>query len=57
MSKLQELIKELCPDGVEFKKLEEVCELSRGKVYSKTYINNNIGIILYILLKLLIMVN
>lgn len=43
MSKLQELIKELCPDGVEFKKLEEVCELSRGKVYSKTYINNNIG--------------
>lgn len=43
MSKLQELIKELCPDGVEFRKLGEVCELSRGKVYSKTYINNNIG--------------
>lgn len=43
MSKLQELIKKLCPDGVEFRKLGEVCELSRGKVYSKTYINNNIG--------------
>lgn len=43
MNKLQGLIKELCPDGVEFRKLGEVCELSRGKVYSKTYINNNIG--------------
>lgn len=43
MSKLQDLIKELCPDGVEFRKLGEVCELSRGKVYSKTYINDNIG--------------
>lgn len=31
MSKLQELIKELCPDGVEFKKLEEVCEIFSGK--------------------------
>ena len=26
MSKLQELIKKLCPDGVEFRKLGEVCE-------------------------------
>lgn len=31
MSKLQELIKKLCPDGVEFKKLEEVCEIFSGK--------------------------
>lgn len=31
MSKLQELIKELCPDGMEFKKLEEVCEIFSGK--------------------------
>lgn len=31
MSKLQELIKELCPDGVEFKKLGEVCEIFSGK--------------------------
>ena len=30
MSKLQELIKELCPDGVEFRKLGEVCEIKRG---------------------------
>ena len=30
MSKLQELIKELCPDGVEFRKLGEVCEIKTG---------------------------
>ena len=27
MSKLQELIRELCPDGVEYKKLREVSNL------------------------------
>lgn len=31
MSKLQELIKELCPDGVEFRKLGEVCEILDSK--------------------------
>jgi len=41
MSKLQELIQELCPNGVEYKKLGD--ELSRGKVYSKTYITENVG--------------
>lgn len=30
MSKLQELIKELCPEGVEFRKLGEVCEIYTG---------------------------
>ena len=30
MSKLQNLIDELCPDGVEFKKLGEVCKIERG---------------------------
>ena len=30
MSKLNDLIKELCPDGVEFVKLGEVCEVKRG---------------------------
>ena len=30
MSKLQELIKELCPEGVEFRKLGEVCEIKTG---------------------------
>lgn len=43
MSKLQDLIRKLCPEGVEFKRLGEVCSLSRGKVYSKTYINENVG--------------
>ena len=31
MSKLQELIKELCPDGVELRKLGEVCEILDSK--------------------------
>ena len=43
MSKVQDLIQKLCPDGVEYKKLGDVCELSRGKVYSKTYIVENAG--------------
>ena len=44
MSRLNELIQELCPNGVEFKKLSMLCDLSRGKVYSKTYISENPGI-------------
>ena len=43
MSQLQILIQTLCPEGVEYKRLETVCELSRGKVYSKTYIAANAG--------------
>lgn len=43
MSQLQELIRKLCPNGVEFKELGKICELSRGKVYSKTYITENAG--------------
>ena len=31
MSKLDELIRELCPDGVEYKKLEACCTLVKGK--------------------------
>lgn len=30
MMKLQQLIQDMCPNGVEFKKLGEVCELKRG---------------------------
>lgn len=40
---LDELIQELCPDGVEYKKLGEICNISRGRVMSKDYIKNNIG--------------
>ena len=35
MSKLQKLIKELCPDGVEFRKLGEVCEIKTGRGITK----------------------
>ena len=34
MSKLQELIDRLCPDGVDFKPLGEVCEMQPGDTLS-----------------------
>ena len=36
MNRLEELIQELCPDGVEFKSLGEVCKLVTGATPSKT---------------------
>ena len=44
MSKLDELIKELCPNGVEYKELKDICEISRGKIISKDYIRDNPGV-------------
>lgn len=35
MSRLDELIKELCPDGVEYKALSDVCQLITGATPSK----------------------
>lgn len=43
MSKLEELIQKLCPNGVEYKTLGKICNISRGRVISKDYIRNNIG--------------
>ena len=43
MSKLDELIQTLCPDGVEYKAIESICNISRGKVMSKDYIRDNFG--------------
>ena len=43
MSKLEQLINELCPDGVEYMTISNACNISRGRVISKTYIKNNIG--------------
>ena len=43
MSKLDELIKKLCPNGVEYKELKDLCIISRGKVISKDYIRDNPG--------------
>ena len=36
MSKLEELIQELCPNGVEYKKFDNVCQYIRGITYNKT---------------------
>lgn len=35
MSKLEELIRQYCPDGVEWKRLEEFCEIKTGKGITK----------------------
>lgn len=43
MSRLDELIAELCPDGVEYKVIGDVGDISRGIVISKDDINNNPG--------------
>lgn len=36
MSRLEELIKELCPDGVELYKFDDVCQFIRGITYNKS---------------------
>ena len=43
MSKIEELIKKLCPNGVEYKNIQELCKISRGKVMSKDFIKSNAG--------------
>jgi type I restriction enzyme S subunit len=41
MSKLKELIDKLCPDGVEYKKLGEVCHINIGEFVHKNKQSNN----------------
>lgn len=43
MSKIDELIKEMCPNGVEYKELGEIVSISRGKVMSKDFLKQNEG--------------
>lgn len=43
MTKLEKLINELCPDGVEYKRIDEFCTITRGRVMSKDYIRDNVG--------------
>ena len=43
MSKLEELIAELCPDGVEYRALAEIARISRGQVMSKEFLRDNAG--------------
>lgn len=35
MNEIDKLIQELCPDGVEYKKLGEVCEINTGEQFNK----------------------
>ena len=35
MSKIEQLIQQLCPEGVEYKRLGEVCEIKRGERITK----------------------
>lgn len=41
MSKIEELIQQYCPDGVEFKELGEVCKVLRGKRLTKNELSDN----------------
>ncbi|MBW5397423.1 restriction endonuclease subunit S [Brachyspira pilosicoli] len=41
MSKLEELLKRECPDGVEYKKLINVCDIKRGERITKKDIKEN----------------
>jgi type I restriction enzyme S subunit len=41
---IKQLINELCPNGVEWKTLGEVCDIERGRVISKEDLKKNIGI-------------
>ena len=40
---LADMLRELCPDGVEYKALGEFANISRGKIMSKDYLKENIG--------------
>ncbi len=41
---IRKLIDELCPDGVEYKNLDEMCMITRGRVMSKDYLRANAGV-------------
>ena len=48
MSRLDELIAELCPDGVEYKKLGDVATISRGGNFQKKdYVESGVPCIHY----------
>ena len=43
MSKIESLIEKYCPDGANLKQIDELCNISRGRVMSKDYIRDNAG--------------
>ena len=46
MGKIDELIEKLCPNGVEYKELQDVCEFNRGtSITSKSVKNGNVPVI------------
>lgn len=46
MSKIEDLIEKLCPDGVEYKRLSDVCEFHRGtSITSKNSNDGNVPVI------------
>ena len=48
MSQLSEMIKELCPDGVEYRKLGEIAEIIRGNgLQKKDFVDSGVGCIHY----------
>ena len=48
MSRLSEMIKELCPDGVEYRKLGEIAEIVRGNgLQKKDFVDSGVGCIHY----------
>lgn len=40
---MKKIIEELCPNGVEYVTIEDICDISRGQVMSKDYIRDNEG--------------
>lgn len=43
MSRLEKMINEVCSEKVEYKRIDEICNISRGRVMSKEYIRDNQG--------------
>lgn len=43
MSKIDDLIRQYCPNGVEYDIIKNICNISRGRVMSKEYLRDNIG--------------
>lgn len=41
--RIDQLIKENCPDGVPYLKIADICQISRGRVISKDFIRDNPG--------------
>ena len=43
MSRIDDLIAKLCPNGIKFSTVDAICKITRGRVMSKEYIRDNSG--------------